>query len=432
MESEASAAAKASAIDALEVASTGLDWLDVERLVLFGFWLANELREELKDPSADLDRDDPWSELSARIWGLDDSARAAAMRRALQIDSIIDRIQTDWRYHDGATYVSDDPERDANARTTEVIEELCGLGHFAVEDSTFTRRDLADVMEAAVGRVRAAAPAPHGDSAAGSTLAHLLASLGDSTPGTFTDLACGIGDTLAAAARRGRTELRGSDTDDHALWLAQARLDVWSSQAATVNGDVLASDGADPLEGFLVLDPPVGVPSRMASVSLDHPDEVWIRALQNRLAPLSVGVVVLSADALPLSRQPGTVLNRYLVDGFVRAVLLLPPGLRAVSNAPATVWLMAGDADPSFPVRLVDARLVPRNLFGDVDQEVVEFLARVMWGSDVGEPRPAWLTVSSLVDSGTDSGEAAAALSGTSALVQELRIANFKSESPRV
>lgn len=205
--------------------------------------------------------------------------------------------------------------------------------------------------------------------------AALMAELACGDGESVLDPACGIGALLVAAAERQAGRLLGQDSDEATSAIAGTRLRLRGSDAAAVAGDSLRADGFPGERVDVVLcDPPFGdrawgydeltsdprwtygLPPRGES------ELAWVQHAMWHLRPGGTAVILMPSAAAD-RRSGRRIRSQLLRTGALRAVVELPAGYSAASNAPPHLWILrrpaADDPLPSHALVINVADLGP-------------------------------------------------------------------------
>ncbi|MEU8799527.1 N-6 DNA methylase [Spirillospora sp. NPDC048819] len=201
--------------------------------------------------------------------------------------------------------------------------------------------------------------------------AWLMACLVQVDGGRVYDPACGIGNLLMAAQKRGAGSLAGQDREPYGTDITRTRLHLHGDgDTRIVHGDSLTADGFDG-ERFdaALCDPPFGdrawgyddlagdarwvhgLPPR------GEPELAWVQHVLWHLRPGGEAAVLMPPAAA--GRRSGRRIRAGLLrTGTLRAVLELPTGAAAGSTSAPHLWLLRRPADgdpPPTHVLMLDA-----------------------------------------------------------------------------
>ncbi|MEU8387470.1 N-6 DNA methylase [Micromonospora sp. NPDC048843] len=192
--------------------------------------------------------------------------------------------------------------------------------------------------------------------------------------GTVLDPACGSGELLLAAARRGWRTLLGTDIDPTSVAMTSARLGLEISKRHAMSesddrvprtaaggqlpvvavrpGDSLRTDTPSQIKANLIISAPpynerdwgheelatdprwkYGVPPRTES------ELAWVEHVLSRLAPDGVAVLLLP-PAVASRRAGRRIRSALLRAGTVRAVIALPPGIAPPYSVALHLWIL--------------------------------------------------------------------------------------------
>lgn len=182
--------------------------------------------------------------------------------------------------------------------------------------------------------------------------AALMAELACRAGDSVLDPACGIGALLVAAAGRRAGRLLGQDNDDATSTIAGTRLRLRGTDAVAVAGDSLRADGfPDERVDVVLCDPPFGdrawgydeltsdprwtygLPPRGES------ELAWVQHAMWHLRPGGTAVILMPSAAAD-RRSGRRIRSQLLRTGALRAVVELPAGYSAASNAPPHLWIL--------------------------------------------------------------------------------------------
>ncbi len=182
--------------------------------------------------------------------------------------------------------------------------------------------------------------------------AALMAELACRDGDSVLDPACGIGALLVAAAERRAGRLLGQDGDEATSAIAGTRLRLRGADAETVAGDSLRADGFPGERVDVVLcDPPFGdrawgydelTSDRRWTYGLPPRGESELAWVQHAMWHLRPGgtAVILMPPAAAGRRSGRRIRSQLLRTGALRAVVELPAGYSAASNAPPHLWIL--------------------------------------------------------------------------------------------
>lgn len=204
-------------------------------------------------------------------------------------------------------------------------------------------------------------------------LADLLSGLVLDRARTFADLASGGGETLLAAHRR-RPEMRlfGQDINRSAVELAQCRMYLENIEADLQCGDATQANMGT--FDAVVIHAPFGM--RVDSPSLQHmpflsfgvpqssrADLLWPQLAFHALAPGGTAAIMLTHGALFASGRSRDILDRFLSQDLVNAIIDLPAGALLGTNMKAIVFVISKPPrnTPRGEVLMIEAPSVSRN-----------------------------------------------------------------------
>lgn len=197
-------------------------------------------------------------------------------------------------------------------------------------------------------------------------VARLMIGILDPVP-DLIDPACGYGNLLMEAARRGFDNLSGYEIDKGVAARCKMRLALAEAEANISVGDGMVSEGAQRASA-VVLHPPWGTAGSESSPSLVARLPFGSSKASDDLVWLQIALLHLRRDGRAAVLLPGQSASRgqdaqlraeILKAGVVEAVIRLPLGtFLPASNVEACLWVLAGEAhelrDPPH-VLLIDA-----------------------------------------------------------------------------
>ena len=211
----------------------------------------------------------------------------------------------------------------------------------------------------------------------------------------FIDPACGRGQILLAAARRGWRRIRAQEREHANAWTAALRLafteDLRSAPHVDVHADDALRSPAFPMgRADAVAFVPLVGDRNWGLEDLEH-DRRWVYGVpprleselawvQHALAQVRPGgrVVAMMPPAVAERGSGRRIRQRLVRAGAVRAVVSLPAGLAAYHSLPLHLWILTRpgeEENPVAPVLFIDAEDigVPRNAeeWTDVTEKVV-------------------------------------------------------------
>jgi type I restriction-modification system DNA methylase subunit len=208
-----------------------------------------------------------------------------------------------------------------------------------------------------------------------SDLTHLMVRLGGSKCGTVFDPASGEGGLLLMAALGDDRDdsqpmtLVGLERNAEVMNVSRARFFLYDIEADLINADAFRTRPDDlPSADLVLLDPPLGTSDwGDADVYLDqrwiygvpppkNADLAWVQlAVQSLTSRHGRAIVATTPGALFRAGREAEIRSALLTAGCVRAVVMLPPRLRANISIPLALWVLCAPSTPPEAVLLVDA-----------------------------------------------------------------------------
>lgn len=262
----------------------------------------------------------------------------------------------------------------------------------AVNDS-YLRDVFEALLELRASRLGRAA----GESASGTDVARAMAVLAGEGR-RLLDPACGVGNSLLAAAATPRDAIVGYEINSETASITRMRFNM-----AGINAEIRADDwllswnyGLGVWDS-VCLEPPFSMRlteeqregnRALADAAGNQGDLVWLQRVVNSLAPDGYGVVLLPLSSVT-SAKAQSLRNILVAEGTVDAIISLPSGAALGTSVETCIWVLRGPGKQSPDGSVVIGR-VSRLDSGESDdlQEVVSAILRWRRTGALGSIQP--------------------------------------------
>ncbi len=205
-------------------------------------------------------------------------------------------------------------------------------------------------------------------------LTHLMVRLAAPRCGTVFDPASGEGGLLLMAALGDDRDdsqpmtLVGFERNAEVMNVSRARFFLYDVEADLINTDAFRTRPEEfPSADLVLLDPPLGVSDwGDADIYLDqrwsygvpppkNADLAWLQLAVQSLNSAGRAIVATTPRALSSAGREADIRSALLRAGCVRAVVTLPPRLRANTSIPLALWVLCAPSTTPEAVLLIDA-----------------------------------------------------------------------------